>query len=126
MISARHWRERRTFLAALVFWGWLASFIFGFVASDAFHSARCPEQWALASVHNGGPVAAQLSALPAVHLDLNCPSCLLQLSAQGILAVASICIAPLLASLALPALRPASVKVCARKTQSRGPPLAFI
>ena len=126
MISARLWRERRTFWSALLFWSWLATFIFGFAGSDAFHNAHCPEQWALVNAHNANPVAAQLTALPAVHLDFNCPSCLLQLDAQGVLAIIALLVAPALLVLIFAGLRPVYLNARAPWFGARGPPVQLI
>ena len=96
MMSARHWRARRSFWRAFVFWAWLASFIFGFAASDLLHAPDCPEELALrtASKAASGSTAMRVSASRALHVDGLCPTCLLQMGAQGVMGSALIWAVP--------------------------------
>ena len=129
MMSARHWRDYRVFWRTFIFWAWLASFVFGFAASDLFHAANCPEQLALcASTHNfaRASVVQLPSALHALPLDADCLSCLLQLGTQGILVAALILtVSPFIA---LKHARLFRLRSGARAPISgaRGPPGAFI
>ena len=126
-MSAHRWNANRISWRALVFWVWLASFVFGFAASDLFHPANCPEQMALrASGHDTGAPRAQASHSHALQLDTLCPTCLLQLDAQGILALTLVLLAPLF--IALIGLSAHSSHVAARTliTSARGPPVSFI
>ena len=126
MISARHWRERRNFGLALIFWVWLASFVFGFAASDAFHTASCPEQLALRAARDGGPTIAPASAAHAFALDLDCPTCLLQLGAQGILIIALLLVAPFAVAFIYADSFSAYVSARALSYSARGPPVSII
>lgn len=125
MMSARHWKDRRPFWQALIFWVWLASFVFGFAASDLFHAANCPDQWALRASSHGASVA-QLSHAHASQLDVSCPTCLLQLGAQGILALALIFSAPLFAARFRARPRPVYTIARALIYGARGPPVSAI
>ena len=129
-MSTRFWRDRRVFWHALVFWAWLASFIFGFAASDLLHAPNCPEQLALhAAHHHGGPSDSHFLSSPSSHTlqtEVICLSCLLQLDGQGIIVTAQI-LAAALVILILHA-RPILVHPIARSLiySARGPPFRFI
>ncbi len=143
MMSAREWRSGRAFWCALVFWVWLASFVFGFAASDLLHTANCPEQLALRAAHNremapnathsAAPDAAheaaatsQLSVWHAFHVDASCPTCLLQVGAQGILGVAMPLSVPLLVAAFFARSHYSHRIARARMIGARGPPARFI
>ena len=121
MISARHWRERRAFWHALVFWAWLASFVFGFAASDLFHTATCPDQLALHSAAQ--PTGSQFSAPHALSVDVECASSLLQLIGQSVLVATALWVLPLMAMLVAARLLPIHALSRALVCVARGPPV---
>ena len=125
MISARHWRARRNFGLALIFWVWLASFVFGFAASDAFHTPQCSEQLALRAAHDGGPTFSS-SASHAFSLDTDCPTSLLQLMSQGLVAIVSLLPAPLVVVSLGAVLCSVYVSAPALSDGARGPPISII
>ena len=130
MISARHWRERRAFWQTFVFWAWLASFIFGFAASDVFHGPNCPEQLALRAAHNHDVAQdatfSQLSVLHAASGDAICPTCLLQLGALGVLVLALALSVPFVGAAIFARPRPSHSIAHALIYGARGPPVSFI
>ena len=129
MMSACRWRERRALWHALVFWCWLASFVFGFAASDLFHTANCPEELALrasARPVDSASARAQLAPAHPLQLDASCPTCLLQLSAQGVLGAALTLAVPFAAALLLRRLRAAHAVFRPLPGGARGPPLWFV
>ena len=130
---ARHPKDGRAFWRALVFWAWLTSFIFGFAASDWFHAPNCPEQLALRAAHHHGATrddatrGSAISQLEPQVLQPNavCPTCLLQLDAQGIPVQTEFLPAPLAATPILAR----SPHTCALARpllyNARGPPVWF-
>ena len=130
MMSARHWRECRSFWRAFVFWAWLASFIFGFAASDLLHAPDCPEELALRAASRSdaasGPTAMRVSASRALHVDAGCATCLLQMGALGVVLPVLIWALPLLGAPTFAAQR--STRAVARPLirSARGPPVSFI
>ena len=126
MMSARCWRERRTFWPALVFWLWLSSFVFGFAASDALHSPNCPEQLALrAASHSHMTHEASALQMSALHVDASCPMCLLQGGAQGILLLALIWVVPLSGAPIFAAFRATCAVARPLIYGARGPPVSL-
>ena len=130
MMSARHWRECRSFWRAFVFWAWLASFIFGFAASDLLHAPDCPEELALLAASKvkaaSGPTAMRVSASRALRVDAGCATCLLQTGAPGVLLSALVWAAPLLGAPVFAAQRLAHAVARPLICSARGPPVSFI
>lgn len=129
MMSAGHWKERRAFWHALVFWVWLTSFVFGFAASDILHSARCPERLALQNAGHSSSAhfsTSHFSTSHAIDVDIECATCALQLAGLGILAQLSTFAAPLFLTVALAALASLYASLCALVSCARGPPALVI
>ena len=131
MISARHWRERRAPWHALVFWAWLACFVFSFAGSDLFHTINCPEMAALrAAAHaptvSQQSVSQQWTASHALPLDVDCASCLLQLVGQGVLVALLCLLAP--GFFLVEAANSRTLRALARALSpiARGPPVSVI
>ena len=125
MISARHWRERPAAWVSLIFWLWLASFVFGFAGGDLFHTAQCPDEIALRSAHDGGPTISQ-SLTHIFSLDADCPTSLLQMGAQGILTAVALWLAPFVAVRLRFRARLVHAIARALIISARGPPVSVI
>lgn len=122
-LSARVWKANRSFGRALVFWLWLSSFVFGFAASDCFHSATCPEQALLKWAGHASHTGVQGGTFHVVGADIECSACALASVALAIVILSAqvlilLCIA--LLSRPLPRLNP---KFLPALPIARGPPV---
>lgn len=128
LLSARDWKLRFVPWHALVFWVWMASFVFSFAANDAFHAPDCPDQMALqcARANPNAPVTPALwqnSDLAASSHHLDCAACAFQSAFAAVLLVialifgARVVIAPLNGS------APVRTLVRGLTFEARGPPV---
>lgn len=125
MISARHWKDRRVVWHALVFWVWLAGFVFSFAASDLFHGPNCPEELALRSASHAA-TASHWTAPHALQADFECATCLLQRVALGVLATVALLFLPSGVALIKARLRPFYLRARSLAPIARGPPAPVI
>lgn len=84
MLSLRHFRRRRAPWHALVFWVWLAGFVFFAAASEGMHAPNCPEILLLQQAGHAARPAAVSPAMPLLHLGIECAACAFQLAAAAI------------------------------------------